>query len=379
MDDGSLENIVAVALERIRASLERGTPFMAQRVRTWMESLWPGHRLEEYWTHPIGFPLLLAPRWLEETLRRKSDSSFQLELIYSAINIYYQLRLTDNIMDGDVPTDRTLLPALGFFHTEFQRPYHRYFGHEHPFWDYFTKVWFHSAEVTMLDGKMSEFDLVQFQQIAGHKTCAATIPLAAVCYRYERTDVLPVWSRFLELYGWWSQMSNDTFGWLKDSQNNAATFFLSEARRRAYPEESVTEYNCRVMKIARQRAQLSHPRLQRLHSPFESFSDYPFLMHLSVRGHMKIISSSDRLLSNAVSPGRVFPIDGRLRILAKATNHLRDSLPLRVSAERNSPRPRNPLEKLDLFFANAAARMSRCSGDHEVRMHMAELTSAVAM
>ena len=32
MDDESLENIVAVALERIRASLERGTPFMAQRV-----------------------------------------------------------------------------------------------------------------------------------------------------------------------------------------------------------------------------------------------------------------------------------------------------------------------------------------------------------
>ena len=56
MDDESLENIVAVALQRIRASLERGTPFMAQRVRTWMESLWPGHRLEEYWTHPIGFP-----------------------------------------------------------------------------------------------------------------------------------------------------------------------------------------------------------------------------------------------------------------------------------------------------------------------------------
>ncbi len=242
MDGESLESIVAVALERIRASLERGTPFMAERVRTWMESLRPGHPLEEYWTHPIGFPLLLAPWWLEQTLHRQLDSSFQLELICSAINMYYQLRLTDNIMDGDVPTDRTLLPALGFFHTGFQRPYHRYFGHEHPFWDYFAKVWFHSAEVTMLDSKMSDFDLVQFQQIAGHKTCAATIPLAAVCYRYERTDVLPAWSRFLELYGWWSQMSNDTFGWLKDSQNNAATFFLSESRRRKYPDESVTEW-----------------------------------------------------------------------------------------------------------------------------------------
>jgi hypothetical protein len=242
MDDESLENIAAVALQRIRASLERGAPFMAQRVRTWMESLWPGHSLEEYWTHPIGFPLLLAPWWLEETLRRKSDSSFQLELIYSAINMYYQIRLTDNVMDGDVPTDRTLLPALGFFHTEFQRPYHRYFGHEHPFWEYFSKVWFHSAEVTMLDGSMSDFDSAQFREIAGQKTCAATIPVAAVCYRYDRTDVLPAWSRFLERYGWWSQMSNDTFDWLKDSQHNAGTFFLSEARRRKHPDESVTEW-----------------------------------------------------------------------------------------------------------------------------------------
>lgn len=240
MDDESLENIVAVALERIRTGLERGTPVMAQRVPGWMESLWPGHQLEEYWTHPVGFPLLLAPWWLEQTLRGKIDPPFQLELIYSSINMYYQLRLTDNVMDGDVPTDRTLLPALGFFHTEFQRPYHRYFSYEHPFWDYFTKVWFHSAEVTMLDGSMSEFDSAQFREIAGQKTCAATIPLGAVCYRYDRADVLPAWSRFLELYGWWSQMLNDTFDWQKDSQNNAGTFFLSEAQRRKYSDESVT-------------------------------------------------------------------------------------------------------------------------------------------
>jgi hypothetical protein len=240
MDDESLENIVAVALERIRTGLERGTPVMAQRVPGWMESLWPGHQLEEYWTHPVGFPLLLAPWWLEQTLRGKIDPPFQLELIYSSINMYYQLRLTDNVMDGDVPTDRTLLPALGFFHTEFQRPYHRYFSYEHPFWDYFTKVWFHSAEVTMLDGSMSEFDSAQFREISGQKTCAATIPLGAVCYRYDRADVLPAWSRFLELYGWWSQMLNDTFDWLKDSQNNAGTFFLSEAQRRKYSDESVT-------------------------------------------------------------------------------------------------------------------------------------------
>jgi hypothetical protein len=242
MGDELLGTIIGEALERIRANLERGTPYMAQRLLAWMESLWPGHQLEEYWTHPVGFPLLLAPWWLEQALRQKHDESFQLDLIYSSINMYYHIRLVDNLMDRDVPTDLTLLSALDFFHTEFQRSYHRHFAYEHPFWDYFSSVWFHSAEVTMLDGSMPRFDLTQFEEIAGQKTCAAKIPLAAICYKYNRIDLLPVWSRFLERYGWWSQMLNDTFDWLKDSKNNTGTFFLSEAQRRKYPDESVVEW-----------------------------------------------------------------------------------------------------------------------------------------
>jgi hypothetical protein len=242
MDEASLEDIVAVALQRIRASLERGTPLMAERLLAWMGSLWPDHQLEEYWTYPTGFPLLLAPWWLEQTLCRKHDASFQLDLVYSSINLYYHIRLIDNLMDGDIPTDPVLLPALGFFHTEFHSSYHRYFDYEHPFWDYFRDVWFHSAEVTIRDADTSDFDLNQFQEIASQKTCAARIPLAAVCYKYSRTDLLPVWLHFLERYGWWSQMLNDTFDWLKDSKNNNGTFFLSEARGRKHPDESLIEW-----------------------------------------------------------------------------------------------------------------------------------------
>ena len=46
-------------LQRIRASVERGTPFMAQRILEWMGSLYPDHSLQEYWTDPDAFPLLL--------------------------------------------------------------------------------------------------------------------------------------------------------------------------------------------------------------------------------------------------------------------------------------------------------------------------------
>jgi hypothetical protein len=242
MDDESLEKIVAAALARLRISVECGTPFMGQCILEWLGSLYPNHSLQEYCTHPDAFPLLLTPWWLEKTLRETLDTSFQLDLVYSSMNMYYHLRLIDNLMDGDVPTNRNLLPALGFFHTEFQTPYHRHFGHEHPFWDYFAKVWFHSAEVTMLDGSMSDFDSTQFEKIAAQKLCAAKIPLAAVCYKYGRTDVLPAWSCFLERYALWSQMLNDTFDWLKDSQHKAGTFFLSEARRRKSPDESLTEW-----------------------------------------------------------------------------------------------------------------------------------------
>jgi len=242
MDDESLENIVAAALERIRATVEHGTPFMAQRLLEWMNSLYPNHSLQEYWTDPDAFPLLLAPWCLAKALRQTLDTTFLLDLIYSTMNMYYHLRLIDNLMDRDVPTDLTLLPALGFFHTEFQRPYHRYFDQDHAFWDYFAGIWFHSAEITMLDAGMSEFDATQFERIAARKMCAAKIPLAAVCYKYGRTDTLPVWSLFMERYGCWAQMLNDTFDWPKDSQNKAGTFFLSEARRRKSPDESLTEW-----------------------------------------------------------------------------------------------------------------------------------------
>jgi len=242
MGDESFGNITAAALERIRASVERGTPFIAQRLLEWMNSLYPDHSLQEYCTHPESFPLLLAPWWLEETLRKKPDPSFQLDLIYSSLNMYYHIRLIDNLMDRDVPTDLALLPALGFLHTEFQRPYDRYFDYKHAFWELFTSIWFHFAEVTMLDRSMSEFDAAQFETIAAQKMCFAKIPVAAVCYKYGYMDALPPWSRFMERYGCWSQMLNDTFDWFKDLQNGAGTFFLSEARRRKRPDESVTEW-----------------------------------------------------------------------------------------------------------------------------------------
>jgi hypothetical protein len=242
MDDELPRKIVTLALQRFRARAEQHTPFMAQQILAWINSLYPGHQPEDYWTDPEAFPLLATPWWLEHTLNPSLDSSLQPDLIYSSINMYCHIRLIDNLMDGDVPTSLNLLPALGFFHAEFLRLYHFHFDYKHPFWDFFCAIWFHSAEVTMLDANMSEFDAAQFIDTAAQKTCAAKIPLAAVCYKYNRTDVLPAWSQFLDRFGCWSQMLNDVFDWLKDSQYQTGTFFLSEATRRKHSTESVTEW-----------------------------------------------------------------------------------------------------------------------------------------
>ena len=60
MDDESLENIVAAALERIRAAVDARYPFAGAALLEWMNSLYPNHSLQEYSTDPDAFPLLRA-------------------------------------------------------------------------------------------------------------------------------------------------------------------------------------------------------------------------------------------------------------------------------------------------------------------------------
>lgn len=242
MHNDSLKKIVTLALKRVRTGLEDHVPRVSDHVLVWLRSLSKGRPIERYWTAPEAFPMLHLPWWLEETFCRSEIPPLQPDLIYSSINIYCFIRLIDNAMDQDVPTDLKLLPALGVFHTEFQSPYHRYFGCDHPFWEFFTRVWFRSAEVTMLDASIPRFRLSEFINVAGKKMCAAKIPIAAVAYKYQRADVIPIWSDFVDRFGCWSQMLNDTFDWYKDSFHGRQTYFLSEAARRKKPIESVTEW-----------------------------------------------------------------------------------------------------------------------------------------
>lgn len=97
----------------------------------------------------------------------------------------------------------------------------------------------------MKDASLADVDREQFMQLAAKKTCAAVLPVAAVCYRYGRPDLIEPWSQFLDLFGRWHQMWNDLFTWLRDVRTQTRTYFLSEAERRKQPGELVTEWMIR--------------------------------------------------------------------------------------------------------------------------------------
>ena len=136
-----------------------------------------------YFKHTLSFPMLLLPWWAEKTIRPRPDTAFQADIVHSTINGYYFIRLIDNLMDGHATVEMDLLPALGYFHTQFQAAYQWHFEHDHPFWEFFKTAWFHSAAVTMKDSSLTDLDQDQFVQVAARKTYAARIPLAAVCYK----------------------------------------------------------------------------------------------------------------------------------------------------------------------------------------------------
>lgn len=234
-----LSELIALALSRLQADMSRAAPYMAEQVSLWQKHLAGVGLPEDYFKHPLAFPSLLLPWWLEQAIGGRPDPAFQADLVYSTINGYYAIRLMDNLMDGHTTVELQLLPALNFFSTQFQAAYQPYFAADQPFWLYFTSIWFHSAEVTIRDATLTNLEASQFEQIAAQKVCAAKIPLSAVCYRYHRPDLIEPWAGLVDRLGCWHQFWNDLFGWQRDYNHQIATYFLSEAERRRRPDEPV--------------------------------------------------------------------------------------------------------------------------------------------
>jgi hypothetical protein len=241
-DEAPLNDLLSAAFVRLHDEMNSAMPFLVESVTEWMRALAQSSQPEDYFRNPIGFPVLLLPWWLEHTIHDEPALAFQSRLVYSTVNGYYFIRLLDNVMDGHTTVELRLLPAAAFFHTQFQASYQPLFDATHPFWNYFAQVWFHSADVTARDAGLSEIGLETFRQYASQKVCAAKIPLAAVCYRHHREDLLEPWSRMVEALSAWHQMWNDVFDWSKDLRLGTRTYFLSEAEQRRHPGETTAAW-----------------------------------------------------------------------------------------------------------------------------------------
>jgi hypothetical protein len=237
-----LVQILESALLRTRRRLRQSAPELSVSAAHWMTSLSRGAPLTHYFTHPRAFPLLLLPWWLEGSIRSSPARDFQRDIVYSTVNGYYAVRLIDDLMDGDKPPPREVVPALQFFHTEFTHTYGRYFPFGHPFWEAFADSWFDAADAASRDAGFETIDEARFVEVSARKIVGAKVPLAAVCHRYGRTDLLEPWCTFVDLFGAWHQMLNDTVGWNRDLDAGRTTYFLSEATARKRSTDSIAEW-----------------------------------------------------------------------------------------------------------------------------------------
>lgn len=236
-----LRRSVERAFSRTLERLERGAPTLSTHVLEWMRSLSQGASPATYFTHPQAFPMLLLPRWLEASLDEQPDATFQEDLVYSTINGYYFVRMIDDLMDGE-SVNPLVMPALIFFHTEFQGSYHRHFAHDHPFWEAYASASLAAAETASYDANLEVIGREQFRRISARKISGVKVPIAAVCHRYGRLELLESWYRFIEAFGCWHQMQNDVLGWSRDLTHARVTYFLSEAAARKGNSASIPEW-----------------------------------------------------------------------------------------------------------------------------------------
>jgi hypothetical protein len=216
----------------------RHAPAAETALLGWASRLSPTGRPRDYFDGGRAV-LFVLPWWLEKRIRSIPDVAFQERLVESTVSAYYFVRLVDNLMDEPGEEDRTLLPLLGILHANFTRAYAHLFPADAPFWDHFDRHWNATAEAAIREKGLTGVSADEFVTVAARKTAGVKIPLAAVCCRYDRLDLLEPWCAFYDRFACWQQMADDTFDWLRDLQHGNATFFLTEASRRKRRGESV--------------------------------------------------------------------------------------------------------------------------------------------
>ena len=232
MQPQEFKDLMKSGIGRLFERLDQDMPLIAPQLHSWAKGLARSEEPANYFLHPIAFPLMLLPWWLERQLRGTCDEAFQVDLISSNASLYYYIRLVDNVMDGHATIEPKLLPATGYFVNQFHSIYHSYFQLGHPFWDFFDRTWSTFCDVTAADGQLSDVVAETFTSLIARKVSAAKISVAAVCYQYNYPDLVSQWEEWIDLFGCWHLFREDLFDWQQDLKLGAITYFLSEAKRR---------------------------------------------------------------------------------------------------------------------------------------------------
>lgn len=226
------------ATRRALADLGGRSPALGESASRWLSLRCDPQHPEAYFTHSQGVPVLALPWWLEDCIRGEVHAEFQTDLMYSTVSGYCFIRMLDDVMDGH-EVDRAALPALHPFHLQFVKTYHSYFPALHPFWQEFERILMTTAEAVTAEAILKDFHESDFLEVSARKPAAVVIPMAAVCFRYGRPDLLSPWEKFFTLFARWHQMRDDLLDWNIDGEAGCQTWLLCEAERRRKAGESV--------------------------------------------------------------------------------------------------------------------------------------------
>ena len=221
--------------------LGSGASPLSAHTRRWLATRCDLSHPENYFLHSQSLAILGFPWWLEESLCGAVDPHFQADLMFSTINAYYFTRMLDDIMDGHA-IDRVAMPALYPFHMRFVRPYQKYFDYCSAFWREFERILMITVEAVAGEASLEEITADHFIRFSARKPAAAVIPMAAVCVRYDRLDLLAPWESVFTSFARWHQMRDDVVDWNIDVEAGHPTWLSTEAARRRKSGESVAAW-----------------------------------------------------------------------------------------------------------------------------------------
>lgn len=239
-------SVLRASHERLCERLVELAPELSVVLLPWMRTRpAKGLAAERYFTHPLAFPLVQLPWWLEESLGAEVDRDAQAELLLSSMSGYYLIRLIDDVMDQSPDAQPRLLPSVAIFHDLFQSVYMHWFDGAHPFWPRFHAAWARCQEAAVVEAGLSEVDDEAFGRLSARKVSAAIIPMEAVAWRKGLVALPPAWAALFPKLCAFHQRHNDLFDWKRDLDSGGVTYFLSEGRRRRRVGETLFEWVAR--------------------------------------------------------------------------------------------------------------------------------------